>query len=285
MSANPEQKEYKHQKNNKNIGWSTANQNQQPDGGAGANPRERAGFLANKTVAEVEETCIKPDKLSSDIGRLAVQKPHSQNFILSFVSKYSENIGGAISMAGSSLFVFGGDVADAAVTGSFLAAEVTLTKWGHTRLGYSIGAGFFALGDGLATMANATHDNNLLQTSLAAMAGVWTVSALRAPLAYLGEHLNSPNLVRVANALQPITGLSNLTLRVPGISTACMGGNHLAAAAVTCWAISDVLVGRLQNAAKMVGSWIFRRNKASTLQEALRPASRVQGQQPEAPST
>lgn len=45
----------------------------------------------------------------------------------------SENIGGLVSMAGSCLFLFGGDASGFLVSASFLVAEIVLTKSGHTR--------------------------------------------------------------------------------------------------------------------------------------------------------
>ena len=62
----------------------------------------------------------------------------------------SENVGGLVSMAGSCLFLLGGDTSGFIITASFLVAEIILTRSGHTRSGYSIGCALFSFGDALA---------------------------------------------------------------------------------------------------------------------------------------
>ena len=160
---------------------------------------------------------------------------------------HSENIGGLVSMAGSCLFLLGGDTSGIVISVSFLIAEIVLTRWGHLRAGYSFGGALFAFGDAVAVTSNVAADNKAFQIALAAMAAAWALGVLRAPLAWLGERYDRPGLVRFADALQPVVGVLILTLRLPGIIAAISGGNFLGAAAVTCWGIADVLVGRLQD--------------------------------------
>jgi hypothetical protein len=168
----------------------------------------------------------------------------------------SENIGGLVSMLGSCLFLFGGDGAGVVVTLSFLAAEVILTRAGHLRVGYSLGCLLFALGDALAVTTMAAHGNRAFQTTLAVMAAAWLIGAARAPLAWYGRHVARPELVTAADALQPLAGIATLLLRIPGLLTALAGSSFLGAAAVACWAASDVLIGRLQDAVRLlVSAW------------------------------
>jgi hypothetical protein len=161
---------------------------------------------------------------------------------------HSENVGGLVSMAGSCLFLLGGDLTGFLVTLSFLIAEIVLTRSGHTRSGYSIGCALFALGDALAMIAEVARGNSVFQITLGAMALSWTVGAFRAPIAWYGERHGNAAFIRIADALQPITGIATLVLRIPAIVAAISGANFLGAAAVTCWAISDILIGRLQQA-------------------------------------
>jgi hypothetical protein len=165
----------------------------------------------------------------------------------------SENIGGLVSMAGSCLFLLGGDASGFIVTASFLIAEIVLTRAGHTRAGYSIGCCLFAFGDALAVTSNVAAHNGAFQIALALMAATWTIGAMRGPLAWFGIRHDRPRIVRFADALQPIAGTLTLALRLPGIISAIAGGNLLGAAAVTCWGIADILVGRLQDAARRLG--------------------------------
>jgi hypothetical protein len=160
----------------------------------------------------------------------------------------SENIGGLVSMAGSCLFLLGGDASGIIVSASFLIAEVILAKWGHARAGYSLGCILFSFGDAMALTSNVAANNSAFQIALAAMAMTWALGALRGPLAWYGARSNSTAFVRLADALQPISGSLTLVLRIPGIVTAVGGANLLGAAAVACWAIADILVGRLQDA-------------------------------------
>jgi hypothetical protein len=159
----------------------------------------------------------------------------------------SENVGGLVSMAGSSLFLLGGDASGVVVAVSFLAAELVLARFGHRRAGYSAGCFLFAFGDTVAVSSELARGNATFQVTLLVMAAAWLVGAARAPLALLGERTGSVRLVRIADALQPIAGIATLTLRLPGIAIALGGGNLVAAVAIGCWAASDILVGRLQD--------------------------------------
>lgn len=161
---------------------------------------------------------------------------------------HSENIGGLVSMAGSCLFLLGGDASGLIVAASFLAAEIVLTRSGHTRTGYSIGCALFSFGDALAVTSEVASGNNAFQIALSAMAAAWAIGALRGPLAWYGMLQNKATLVTLADALQPAAGTTTLILRLPGMITAISGANYLGAAAVACWGIADVLVGRLQDA-------------------------------------
>jgi hypothetical protein len=163
-----------------------------------------------------------------------------------FGSMHSENIGGLVSMAGSCLFLLGGDTSGLIVTVSFLLAEIVLARSGHTRAGYSIGCALFSFGDALAVTSEVAKDNSAFQITLAAMAATWAIGALRAPIAWYGARCGLPNFVRVADALQPLVGTTTLILRLPGMITAINGANYLGAAAVACWGAADMLVGRLQ---------------------------------------
>jgi hypothetical protein len=160
----------------------------------------------------------------------------------------SENVGGLVSMAGSCLFLLGGDASGYIITASFLVAEIILTRSGHTRSGYSIGCALFSFGDALAVTSKVAAGNRIFQILLAAMAATWALGALRGPLAWYGARHDNPSMVRFADALQPLAGVLTLVLRLPGMIAAVIGGNLIGATAVACWGIADVLVGRLQDA-------------------------------------
>src|SRR5260370_33046890 len=82
----------------------------------------------------------------------------------------SENVGGLVSMAGSCLFLLGGDTSGIVVSLSFLAAEIILTRFGHTRAGYSGGCILFAFGDALAVTSEGASGNGAFQITLALIA-------------------------------------------------------------------------------------------------------------------
>jgi hypothetical protein len=159
----------------------------------------------------------------------------------------SENIGGLVSMAGSCLFLLGGDATGIVVSLCFLVAEIIFARFGHTRAGYSSGCLLFSYGDALAMTSEVAHGNRAFQITLFIMAAAWLIGAARAPLAWFGERRGRPAVVAAADALQPIAGVATLAMRFPGIVTAVGGASYLGAAAIACWAASDVLVGRLQD--------------------------------------
>jgi len=166
----------------------------------------------------------------------------------------SENVGGLVSMFGSCLFLLGGDAGGIVVSVSFLLAEIVLTRSGHTRAGYSAGCLLFAFGDALAVTTAVAHGNRAFQVTLAVMAAAWLIGAVRAPLAWYGLRSEREAVVAAADALQPIAGIATLLLRIPGLLAALAGASFLGAAAVACWAASDVLIGRLQDAVHILVS-------------------------------
>jgi hypothetical protein len=170
-----------------------------------------------------------------------------QNALRPFAAMKSENIGGLVSMAGSCLFLLGGDTAGIAISLSFLIAEIILTRYGHTRAGYSAGGLLFSFGDALAVVSAVASGNKGFQIALGLMAAAWLVGVARAPLAWLGERHGNAGMVKAADALQPIVGVSILLLRIPGIITGLAGGSYIGAAAIACWGAADILVGRLQD--------------------------------------
>jgi hypothetical protein len=166
----------------------------------------------------------------------------------------AENIAGLISMAGSALFLLGGDASGTAVAVSFLAAEIILTRYGHLRSGYSAGCGLFAFGDALAVTSELSRGNQAFQYALIAMAIAWSIGAARAPLAWLGQRYDRERLVGLADALQPLAGIAMLALRIPAILAAIAGGSFLGAAAVGCWAVADILLGRIHQSHKILSA-------------------------------
>jgi hypothetical protein len=176
-----------------------------------------------------------------------VQQSRLLRIYRSFGDMKSENVGGLVSMAGSCLFLLGGDASGVVVSLSFLVAEIILARFGHRRVGYSSGCALFAFGDALAVTSEVASGNQAFQIALAIMAAAWVIGAVRAPLAWLGERLGRPAVIAAADLLQPIAGVATLTLRIPGMVTAIGGGNILGAVAVACWGTADILVGRLQD--------------------------------------
>jgi hypothetical protein len=181
----------------------------------------------------------------------SVRKSHFERFCQNagrlLAEMKSENVGGLLSMAGSCLFLLGGDANGVIVTLSFLAAEVVLARYGHLRGGYSAGCAFFAFGDALAVSSEIARGNFLFQATLAIMAVAWMIGAARGPLAWWGARVGKSNLVKAADKLQPIVGATILALRLPSFLIALIGANYLAAIAVAFWGAADILIGRLQN--------------------------------------
>jgi hypothetical protein len=167
---------------------------------------------------------------------------------------HSENVGGLVSMAGSCLFLLGGDKSGFIITASFLAAEIILTRSGHMRTGYSIGCALFSFGDAVAVTSRVAADNRAFQIALAAMAVTWALGALRGPLAWYGTRRDNLSMVHFADALQPLAGVLTLALRLPGIIAAVSGGNLLGATAVALWGLADILLGRLQDTVRRLRS-------------------------------
>ncbi len=168
-------------------------------------------------------------------------------------NKYSENIGGGISLLGSSVFAWNGNTEGMLITATFTAAELTLTKWGHTTKGYSAGAALFVVGDLGLAFSKAAEGNTVLQVSLGLMSAAWAIGAARYPAekGWLGEYLQEK-----ANILPAITGSTNLALRTPAIAASLGNGNIATTVALICWGINDVLSGRLQEQAVKAKQWI-----------------------------
>jgi hypothetical protein len=159
----------------------------------------------------------------------------------------SENIGGLVSLIGSAMFLFGGDPNGIFATSIFLAAEVLLTRYGHSREGYSAGCFLLASGDLLAANSLIAAGNRPFEVALVAMAAVWLVGALRYPLTLYGQRAQEIGLVKFGDRLQPIVGTAILALRVPGIVVAAAGLNYPGTTAIACWAAADILLGRLHH--------------------------------------
>lgn len=158
----------------------------------------------------------------------------------------SENFGGLISLIGSCVFLLGGDTTGVIVTSIFLTAEIVFTRFGHSREGYSVGCLLICFGDALAARSAIANSNEAFQFALTAMAVVWGMGALRWPLAWYGNRFKENKFVKLADALQPLTALATLTLRIPGFAAAIIGTNYLGAIAIGCWAAADILLGRLR---------------------------------------
>src|SRR5882724_904529 len=124
-----------------------------------------------------------------------------------FAAMKSENIGGIVSMAGSCLFLLGGDSTGLAVSLCFLIAEIILTRYGHTRAGYSGGGLLFSLGDALAAVSAVASGNRGFQIALVLMAGAWLIGVARAPIAWIGERRGSAATVAAADTLQHVVGV------------------------------------------------------------------------------
>lgn len=169
-----------------------------------------------------------------------------------YVQQRSENLAGIVSLGGSSILVFSGDVKSAVAAGIFTVAEGTLAKFGHNSAGYSAGAAGFCAGDLTLAFSDAVQSGSTLQMTLVGMAGAWGIGAARYPTEKIAEALNSEKLQKVADNLAAICGSGNLVLRVPGIASAASSGNGLVTVAMSAWAVSDVLAGRLQEKVKPV---------------------------------
>ncbi len=169
-----------------------------------------------------------------------------------YVQQRSENLAGIISLGGSSILVLSGDAKSAVAAGVFTVAEATLAKFGHNSAGYSAGAAGFCAGDLTLAFSEAVQSGSPLQMTLIGMAGAWGVGAARYPTEKIAEVLNSEKLQKVADNLAAVCGGGNLALRAPGIISAADSGNGLVTAAMSAWAVSDVLAGRLQEKVKPI---------------------------------
>ncbi|MGB4106867.1 MAG: hypothetical protein WBK55_03630 [Alphaproteobacteria bacterium] len=177
-----------------------------------------------------------------------------------YIKAHSENIAGAVSLLGSSALMLRGDTKSIAAAIVFTAAELTLARYGHTTKGYAAGAVAFAVGDLTLAFSDSVEEGSFLQMTLQGMAAAWAVGALRYPFERAAQATKSLKLQQVADTLPAICGTANLALRLPGIFSALAANQKIVACAITAWAISDVLAGRLQ---ERVGS-VYRRIRPPT---------------------
>lgn len=177
-----------------------------------------------------------------------------------YVKEKSENLAGMISLGGSTLLFFSGDMKSATAAAIFTAAELTLAKAGEKSAGYSAGALMFAAGDLTLAFSDSVQDGSSLQMTLIGMSAAWGIGAMKYPTEKAAEYLNSERLKKVSASLASVAGAGNLVLRVPGIIASAQAGEKLVTAAMSAWAVSDVLAGRLQESVKPVLDRLRRRD-------------------------
>lgn len=166
--------------------------------------------------------------------------------LIQYFKRHSENIAGCISLLGSSLFLLTGYSYDIIAVIIFTMAELTLARAGHKKLGYSIGATLFCLGDILLALSPTIEHGSALQFTLFSMAAAWALGALLYPLKLIADKYHITKLSTLAGTLPAICGSINLVLRLPAIVSATLNDNYITALAITAWAIADILAGRLQ---------------------------------------
>lgn len=162
--------------------------------------------------------------------------------INTFIHKHSENIAGIISLFGSSILLLSGNIQSVIAVILFTAAELILARFGHRKIGYSIGATLFAIGDLTLAFLDSIEPGSYLQLSLLSMTAAWTIGALYYPVSLVSQ--------KVAGTFPAICGSVNLVLRIPGIITAVISGHYLIATAISAWALADIFAGRLQERVK-----------------------------------
>lgn len=166
-----------------------------------------------------------------------------------FLEKNSERIAGGVSLAGSALLIMAGGPHSIAAAAFFLGAELLMLSFGNKNAGYSSSAVLFAAGDLTLAFSSAVVAGSALQLSLFAMAGFWSLGALKYPFTLAANKFNSKTLYKISDALPTACGLGNLSLRVPAFGAAALSGSGLIAIAIASWGIADVLAGRLQEKA------------------------------------
>lgn len=111
-----------------------------------------------------------------------------------YVKQRSENLAGIISLGGSTLLFFSGDMKSATAAAIFTAAELTLAKAGDKSAGYSAGALMFAVGDLTLAFSDSVQDGSSLQMTLIGMSAAWGIGAMRYPTEKAAKYLNSERL-------------------------------------------------------------------------------------------
>lgn len=155
------------------------------------------------------------------------------------ISKYSENIAGAISLSGSLILILLGDIKSIAAAITFTIAELILTRFGNKTLGYSISALCFIIGNIFLIYSVSLTGDTWVQLSLWGMSFAWSIGFLR----YFVEKLG---YLKTANNMPAVTGTLNILFKFPGIFFAIHSGDYIVALAITMWMLADIFAGRLQ---------------------------------------
>ncbi len=169
--------------------------------------------------------------------------------VSNFFHKYTENIGGAVSLAGNFILIAGGKGAPRLAATSFFAAEGSFAAFGNTVPGYSAGAAFFSIGDLLLAKDHMAAGRKSLGRCMGAMGLAWAIGALRYPCELISQHSKNEDVKlffkKTADTIPLVVSVINLPLRVPGIYNAFKSGDKRLGIAISCWAVSDLLTGRL----------------------------------------
>lgn len=153
---------------------------------------------------------------------------------------------GFISLFGSLILILMGDIKSILAAILFTIAELSLARFGHKSLGFSIAASFFIMGN-IALITSSNLEGDLYtQLSLWGMCFAWLFSVFKYPVYKMALHKKSEKLENVSNSLPAITGTLNVFFKVPGVIFAYIGGNVILSIAIFAWVVADILAGRLQ---------------------------------------
>lgn len=171
-----------------------------------------------------------------------------------------QQVGGALSLLGSGLVAFTGNTENVQASALFVGAGLSLTFRGNRPLGYSVGMAGIALGDYILAGSPALSGNPQLQTALKLSALTFALGVLYAPASaaveFCKNEISAERMSAFTKAIPHIVGMSSVIPKAPGLISAFTPngiwlGPHsdlkdiVLAAAMSCWAASDVLTGRV----------------------------------------
>ena len=174
-----------------------------------------------------------------------------QHLLTMFRKMRAENWGGLISLTGTLILGFGGDMQSVGAMLFALLAEAIFVRYGDKTAGYSTACALITCCGLFMLSSVATEGNASLQLFIIASSSVWFLGALRYPIERMGFALSSAKpylsarLLKTASVIQPLVGALSLVLRVPVLISSAIGGNVVIFLSVVLYGAADILLGRI----------------------------------------